>query len=82
VIIVAQRLTTNGSDQDALAPLLAATAAALGHTPRKVSATPASAGKATSNRSTPAASGVISPPAAPATTRPTRAAAAGSSPTA
>jgi transposase len=37
-IIVAQRLTTNGSDQDGLVPLLDATAAALGRTPREVSA--------------------------------------------
>jgi transposase len=37
-IIVAQRLTTNGSDQDGLVPLLDATTAALGGTPREVSA--------------------------------------------
>jgi transposase len=37
-IIVAQRLTTNGSDQDGLVPLLNATTAALGRTPREVSA--------------------------------------------
>jgi transposase len=37
-VIVAQRLTTNGSDQAGLVPLLDATAAALGHTPRAVSA--------------------------------------------
>jgi hypothetical protein len=37
-IIVAQRLTTNGSDQDGLAPLLDATTAALGRKPREVSA--------------------------------------------
>jgi transposase len=37
-IIVAQRLTTNGSDQAGLVPLLDATAAALGRTPREVSA--------------------------------------------
>jgi hypothetical protein len=35
---VAQRLTTNGSDQDGLVPLLDATTAALGRTPREVSA--------------------------------------------
>jgi hypothetical protein len=37
-IITAQRLTTNGSDQDGLVPLLDATAAALGRPPREVSA--------------------------------------------
>ncbi|HYZ25321.1 MAG TPA: IS1182 family transposase, partial [Geminicoccaceae bacterium] len=37
-IIVAQRLTTNGSDQAGLAPLLDATTAALGRKPREVSA--------------------------------------------
>jgi transposase len=37
-IITAQRLTTNGSDQDGLVPLLDATAAALGRQPREVSA--------------------------------------------
>jgi transposase len=37
-IIVAQRLTTNGSDQDGLVPLLDATTAALARTPREVSA--------------------------------------------
>lgn len=37
-IITAQRLTTNGSDQDGLAPLLDATEAALGRKPREVSA--------------------------------------------
>jgi transposase len=37
-IIVAQRLTTNGSDQAGLVPLLEATQAALGRTPREVSA--------------------------------------------
>lgn len=37
-IIVAQRLTTNGSDQDGLVPLLDATKAALGGDPREVSA--------------------------------------------
>jgi transposase len=37
-IITAQRLTTNGSDQDALVPLLDATAAVLGRQPREVSA--------------------------------------------
>jgi transposase len=37
-IITAQRLTTNGSDQDALVPLLDATTAALGRKPREVSA--------------------------------------------
>jgi transposase len=37
-IIVAQRLTANGSDQDGLAPLLDATTAALGRTPREASA--------------------------------------------
>lgn len=37
-IIVAQRLTTNGSDQAGLAPLLDATQAALGRKPREVSA--------------------------------------------
>ena len=37
-IIVAQRLTTNGSDQAGLVPLLDATTAALGRTPREVSA--------------------------------------------
>jgi Transposase DDE domain len=37
-IIVAQRLTTNGSDQDGLVPLLDAATAALGRTPREVSA--------------------------------------------
>jgi transposase len=37
-IIVAQRLTANGSDQAGLVPLLDATAAALGRTPREVSA--------------------------------------------
>jgi transposase len=37
-IIVAQRLTTNGSDQAGLVPLLAAATAALGRTPREVSA--------------------------------------------
>jgi transposase len=37
-IIVAQRLTTNGSDQDGLVPLLDATMAALGRKPREVSA--------------------------------------------
>jgi transposase len=37
-IITAQRLTTNGSDQDALVPLLDATKAALGRKPREVSA--------------------------------------------
>jgi transposase len=37
-IIVAQRLTTNGGDQAGLVPLLDATQAALGRTPREVSA--------------------------------------------
>ena len=37
-VIVAQRLTTNGSDQDGLAPLLDAATAALGRKPREVSA--------------------------------------------
>ena len=37
-IIVAQRLTTNGSDQAGLAPLLDAHQAALGRKPREVSA--------------------------------------------
>ena len=37
-IIVAQRLTTNGSDQAGLVPLLAAATAALGRKPREVSA--------------------------------------------
>ena len=37
-IIVAQRLTTNGSDQAGLVPQLEATQAALGRTPREVSA--------------------------------------------
>jgi len=37
-IIVAQRLTTNGSDQAGLVPLLEATTAALSRTPREVSA--------------------------------------------
>jgi transposase len=37
-IIVAQRLTTNGSDQDGLVPLLDAARAALGGKPREVSA--------------------------------------------
>jgi transposase len=37
-IIVAQRLTTNGSDQDGLVPLLDAATAALGCKPREVSA--------------------------------------------
>jgi transposase len=37
-IIIAQRLTTNGSDQAGLVPLLDATTAALGRTPREVSA--------------------------------------------
>jgi hypothetical protein len=37
-VIIAQRLTTNGSDQDGLVPLLDATTAALGRTPREVSA--------------------------------------------
>jgi transposase len=37
-VIIAQRLTTNGSDQDGLVPLLDATRAALGRTPREVSA--------------------------------------------
>jgi transposase len=37
-IITAQRLTTSGSDQDALVPLLDATVAALGRKPREVSA--------------------------------------------
>ena len=37
-IIVAQRLTTHGGDQEGLAPLLEATTAALGRTPREVSA--------------------------------------------
>jgi transposase len=37
-IIVAQRLTTNGSDQGGLVPLLEATEAALGRRPRAVSA--------------------------------------------
>jgi transposase len=37
-IIVAQRLTTNGSDQDGLVPLLDAAMAALGRTPREASA--------------------------------------------
>lgn len=37
-IIVAQRLTTNGSDQDGLVPLLEATTAALGRKPRELSA--------------------------------------------
>jgi transposase len=37
-IIVAQRLTTNGSDQDGLVPLLDAATAALGRTPRELSA--------------------------------------------
>ena len=37
-IIVAQRLTTNGSDQAGLVPLLDAATAALGRTPREVSA--------------------------------------------
>ena len=37
-IITAWRLTTNGSDQAGLVPLLDATTAALGHTPREASA--------------------------------------------
>ena len=37
-IIVAQRLTTNGSDQDGLVPLLDATKTVLGRTPREASA--------------------------------------------
>jgi transposase InsO family protein len=37
-IIVAQRLTTNGSDQAGLVPLLEATQAVLGRTPRELSA--------------------------------------------
>ena len=37
-VIVAQRLTTNGSDQAGLVPLLDATTAALGRQPREVSA--------------------------------------------
>ena len=37
-IITAQRLTTNGNDQAGLVPLLTATTAALGRTPREVSA--------------------------------------------
>jgi transposase len=37
-IIVAQRLTTNGSDQDGLVALIDAATAALGRTPREVSA--------------------------------------------
>jgi hypothetical protein len=37
-IITAQRLTTNGSDQDGLVPLLDAAKAALGRKPREVSA--------------------------------------------
>jgi transposase len=37
-IIIAQRLTTNGSDQDGLVPLLDAAQAALGRKPREVSA--------------------------------------------
>jgi transposase len=37
-IITAQRLTTNGSDQEGLVPLLDATTAALGRKPREVSA--------------------------------------------
>jgi transposase len=37
-IITAQRLTTNGSDQDGLVPLLDATTVALGRQPREVSA--------------------------------------------
>jgi transposase len=37
-IIVAQRLTTNGSDQDGLVPLIDAATAALGRKPREVSA--------------------------------------------
>ena len=37
-IITAQRLTTNGSDQAGLVPLLEATTAALGRAPREVSA--------------------------------------------
>jgi hypothetical protein len=37
-IIVAQRLTTNGSDQDGLVPLLDAARAALGGKPRELSA--------------------------------------------
>jgi transposase len=37
-VIVAQRLTSNGSDQDGLVPLLDAITAALGRTPREVSA--------------------------------------------
>ena len=37
-IIVAQRLTTNGSDQDGLVPLLEATTAVLGRKPRELSA--------------------------------------------
>ncbi len=37
-IIIAQRLTTNGSDQAGLVPLLEATTAALGRQPREVSA--------------------------------------------
>jgi transposase len=37
-IITAQRLTTNGSDQEGLVPLLEATTAALGRAPRELSA--------------------------------------------
>ena len=37
-IIIAQRLTTNGSDQDGLVPLLDATTAVLGRKPRELSA--------------------------------------------
>src|ERR687898_426299 len=80
-IIVAQRLTTNGSDQAGLVPLLEATQAALGRRARS-RPMPASAAKPTSPRSRNARSGAISRPAARPTARPTRAAAVGSSPTA
>ncbi len=78
-IITAQRLTTNGSDQDGLAPLLDATMVALGRKPRAVSAAAGFGREANLAALAARRIGGFSPPAAPPTAAPTRAAAAGSS---
>ena len=94
-IIVAQRLTTNGSDQDGLVPLLEATTAVLGRKPRELAGTqdrprwsvrsserpmPASAANRTSKRWRRAASGAIWRPAGAAMATPIRAASGRSGP--
>jgi transposase len=78
-IIVAQRLTTNGSDQDGLVPLLDATTAAVARRARS-RPMPASAGRITLQRWRRAASGATWRRAGPAMAAPIRAASARSSP--